>query len=101
MRRILAIVIVLIWLPSVAYAEKRIALLIGNQSYASEIGRLANPHNDVALLETTLKGLGFEVVIVRDAGQTALTRAVNSYARRVQSAGTNAVGFFYYSGHGA
>ena len=44
---------------SVAQSEKRIALLIGNEAYTSEIGRLANPHNDVALLEQALKGLGF------------------------------------------
>jgi len=86
---------------SAALAEKRLALLIGNEAYSSAIGRLANPHNDVALLEQTLKGLGFEVVTVRDAGLGALNRAVNAYARRVQAAGPGAVGFFYYSGHGA
>src|SRR5215470_1923434 len=84
-----------------AQAEKRIALLIGNEGYASEIGRLANPHNDVTLLEHALKGLGFEVATTRDAGLGALTRAINAYARRLQAAGPNAVGFFYYSGHGA
>jgi formylglycine-generating enzyme required for sulfatase activity len=82
-------------------AEKRIALLIGNEAYSSEIGRLGNPHNDVALLEQTLKRLDFEVVTVRDAGLGALDRAVNAYARRVQAAESGAVGFFYYSGHGA
>ena len=71
-------------------AEKRIALLIGNESYASEIGRLSNPHNDVALLEQALKGLGFEVVVTRDAGLGALTTAINAYARRVQAAGSGA-----------
>ena len=91
----------LLFLHSAALAEKRMALLIGNEGYASEIGRLSNPHNDVALLERTLKGLGFEVITVRDVGLGALTRAVNAYARRVQAAGPNAVGFFYYSGHGA
>jgi uncharacterized caspase-like protein len=50
-------------------------MLIGNETYAGEIGRLANPHNDVALLEQTLKGLGFEVVVTRDAGLGALTIA--------------------------
>ena len=84
-----------------ARAESRIALLIGNEAYTSEIGWLANPHNDVALLEQALKGLGFEVVTVHDAGLGALTRSVNSYARRLQAAGVNAIGFFYYSGHGA
>src|SRR5262249_17022426 len=87
--------------PASAQAEKRIALLIGNEGYTSQIGRLANPHNDVSLLEQTLKGLGFEVTTVRDAGLAALHQSVNAYARRVQAAGPNAVGFFYYSGHGA
>ena len=31
----------------------KIALLIGNEAYASEIGRLTNPHNGVALLEAS------------------------------------------------
>ena len=84
-----------------AQAERRIALLISNEAYATEIGRLTNPHNDVALLEQSLKGLGFEVVTTRDAGLGALTRAINAHARRVQAAGSGAVGFFYYSGHGA
>jgi uncharacterized caspase-like protein len=86
---------------SAALAEKRLALLIGNEAYTSAIGRLANPHNDVALLEQTLKVVGFEVVSLRDAGLGALNRAVNAYARRVQVAGSGAIGFFYYSGHGA
>jgi uncharacterized caspase-like protein len=67
----------------------------------SAIGALANPHNDVALLETSLKGLGFDVATVRDAGLASLHQTVNGYARRLQAAGPNAVGFFYYSGHGA
>jgi Caspase domain len=57
--------------------DKRIALLIGNEAYASQIGHLANPHNDVALLEQALKSLGFEVVTVRDAGLATLYQVVN------------------------
>ena len=98
------ILLLIFWLvlpASPAHAEKRIALLIGNQSYTSEIGKLANPHNDIALLEKALKGLQFEVTSVRDAGLAALHQAVNAYARRVKAAGPNAVGFFYYAGHGA
>ena len=90
----------LLLLHASALAEKRIALLIGNEAYASQIGQLANPHNDVALLEQTLKGLDFEVAILH-AGLGALTRAINAYSRRLQAAGPNAIGFFYYSGHGA
>jgi formylglycine-generating enzyme required for sulfatase activity len=101
MVRIAVGLLILMLMPAAAHAEKRMALLIGNQSYTNEIGRLANPHNDVSLLERTLKGLGFEVVTVRDAGLAVLHQAVNAYARRVQAAGANTVAFFYYSGHGA
>jgi len=97
----LALVFLMLAGATSALAEKRIALFIGNEAYTTEIGRLANPHNDVALLEQTLKGLGFEVTTVRDAGLAALHQSVNAYARRVQAAGPNGVGFFYYSGHGA
>ena len=38
---------------------------------------------------------------MRDAGLAGLHQAVNAYARRVQAAGPNTVGFIYYSGHGA
>ena len=71
-----AVAIGLLLLPTAVFAqaEKRIALLIGNQGYGGEIGRLANPHNDVALLEKTLKALGFEVRTVRDAGLAGLHR---------------------------
>jgi hypothetical protein len=43
-------------------------------------------HNDVALLEGALKGFGFEVVTVHDAGLGSLYQPVNAYARRLQAA---------------
>src|SRR5262245_44142904 len=100
-RAIVAIILLLLPVAALAQMEKRVALLIGNQAYGNEIGHLTNPHNDIAMLETALKGLGFEVTTVRDAGLGSLHQAVNAYARQVQAAGPNAVGFFYYSGHGA
>jgi len=97
------VVIVLLLLPTGVWGQpgKRVALLIGNEAYSSELGRLTNPHNDIALLDKALKGLGFEVTTVRDADLGALHEAVNAHARRLQAAGANAIGFFYYSGHGA
>ena len=58
LRPLIALLIGLL-LPVQALAEKRVALLIGNQSYNGDIGALANPHNDTALLEKALKRLGF------------------------------------------
>jgi uncharacterized caspase-like protein len=100
----LLLLVLPVLMPWPAHAQPqagRVALLIGNKNYTKEIGRLANPHNDVALLERALKGLGFDVVVVRDADLARLHQAVNAYARRVRAAGAKAVGFFYYSGHGA
>ena len=74
MLRAAVVVLLIALLTSPLRAGARIALLIGNEAYGNEIGRLANPHNDVALLEQALKGLGFEVVTVRDAGFGALNR---------------------------
>ena len=84
-----------------SHAQKRLALLIGNQAYNAEVGPLGNPHNDIVLMEKTLKGLGFEVTAIKDAGLAALNEALNAYLRRVKAAGPDAIGFFYYSGHGA
>jgi len=75
--------------------------LIGNQSSTTEIGRLFNPHNDIALLEGVLKRPGFGVTTVHDAGLAGLNQAVNTHVRRVGQSGPDAVGFFYYSGQGA
>src|ERR1700680_1926452 len=98
---VLAFIAMVMTAAAASAQDNRIALLIGNEGYGGEIGRLANPHNDVALLEQALKGLGFEVVTVGDAGLGTLYQAINAYARRLQAAGPNTVGFFYYSGHGA
>lgn len=103
-RRAVAVLIFLLWLVGLAEAqpqEKRFALLIGNQAYGAEIGSLANPHNDVALLERTLTTLSFDVTVVRDASLGTLHQAVNAFARKVKAGGTNTLSFFYYSGHGA
>jgi len=54
MWRILGVALVLVIsilaaAPAAAQGETRVALLVGNATYESEIGRLANPHNDECL----------------------------------------------------
>jgi uncharacterized caspase-like protein len=99
-RAVLAL-IVLATVAGPASAAERFALLIGNEACSPAIRALANPQKDVVLLEPALKSLGFKVTTVHDAGIATLIQAINAYARRVHEAGPNAVGFFYYSGHGA
>lgn len=84
-----------------AQSPQRIALLIGNQGYASAVGPLSNPHRDIELLEKALSRVGFKVLsLVRDASREDILRAVYDYAEQLKRAGPDAVGFFYYSGHG-
>jgi Caspase domain len=44
-----------------AFAEKRVALVLGNSAYQN-VARLANPVNDGAMIAATLKNAGFDVV---------------------------------------
>jgi Caspase domain len=94
----------LITTPTLAWAasQNRFALLIGNQSYDASVGVLKNPHNDVALVAEALKNQGFEILPpLEDAKRTTILGSVRQLANKLKAAGSGAIGFFYYSGHGA
>ena len=86
-------------IPVVDESEpKRLALLIGNADYSS--APLANPVNDIILLSDALSSLGFEIYEHRNADQKTMKRAIKKFGEQLRLAGQNAVGFFYFSGHG-
>lgn len=76
----------------------RLALVIGNSAY-QHAPPLANPKSDAALMAETLKGAGFEVVMLIDADQPAMKRALLDFGRQLRTRKTEA-GLFYYAGHG-
>ena len=78
--------------------EKRVALVIGNSNYP--ISPLANPVNDARLISETLQAQGSEVIERLDVGQKEMKRAVNEFGKRLEEARGDAVGLFYYAGHG-
>ncbi len=80
--------------PAAGWAQ-RVALLIGNASYAKD--PLKNPLNDVRVMESALTALGFKVEKTINADQKQMKRAVRDFGTRAQGA---EVAFFYYSGHG-
>ncbi len=83
-------------------AETRIALVFANQSYTQAGARLTNTHRDGDLMKASLEKVGFKVWVVRDtASEGALLKAIGEHVQRLADAGADAVGFFYYSGHGA
>jgi uncharacterized caspase-like protein len=95
---IIASVVLLCTLPAVA--EKRVALLIGNQNYAVKVGLLKNPKKDVDLVARVLQEAGFEITTLYDADFVTLLRAIDKYAAKIGNAEAGSISFFYYSGHG-
>ena len=87
--------VVVLSVPAVVLADGRVALVVGNSTYA-HIGRLPNPANDAADVAAALRRLGFEVTTTLDAGLTELNQALRTFTRR--SAGAN-VALVLYAGH--
>jgi uncharacterized caspase-like protein len=85
-----------------AQAEKRIALLIGNQDYDASVGRLKNPRNYIGIVGQALAAQGFELIPpIKDARRSTILGGIRELVRRLNGAGSGAIGFVYYSGHGA
>ena len=93
--------VILIAASNAEQEPARIALLIGNQNYYEKVGKLKNPHNDVALVGNSLKKLGFKVTILEDTDYRDMDIALKKFADEIQSQGNGAISLFYYSGHGA
>ncbi len=79
-----------------AFAQGRVALVLGNSAYAHG-GRLANPPNDAAAVATSLRQVGFEVFTQGDLGKVQLEAALKSFTRAAAGADIAVV---YYAGHG-
>src|SRR5882757_4385672 len=94
-RLFLAAALLLVCQP--AFADKRVALVIGNSAYQN-VARLPNPVNDGATIAATLKDAGFDVVDSRHDLPAAETRRVlRDFADRARDADIAVV---YYAGHG-
>ncbi len=81
---------------ALAQTEPRLALLIGNAAYKS--APLANPVNDVRLMELSLKSVGFTVIKAENASMREMRRLVRDFGDRLKA--TGGVGLFYFAGHG-
>ena len=91
---VLALVVLVV--PAVVLADGRVALVVGNSTYA-HIGRLPNPDNDARDMSAALRRLGFEVTTEFDVDRVELTEALRAFTRR--SAGAD-VSLVFYAGHG-
>lgn len=81
-------------------SEARIALVIGNSTYAHTTS-LRNPKNDADLIEQSLKASGFTVHKHVDLSFKGMRRAIRAFAEDIDKKGSkNVVALVYYAGHG-
>jgi uncharacterized caspase-like protein len=79
-----------------AWAERRVALVVGNANYKFGNISLANPRNDAEDVAAVLKTLGFEVKTTVDASKRDMDLALADFARRATDADS---ALFFYAGH--
>jgi WD40 repeat protein len=80
-----------------AYADQRMALVMGNSAY-QHAPRLSNTVNDAAVLVDTFKRSGFAVVESHnDLSATEMRRTLRDFATKARDAD---IAVIYYAGHG-
>ena len=86
-------------MASNALAEQRYALVVGNGAYEN-IAPLRNAPNDARLITDALETVGFDVTTIIDADVEKMQEALNNFVTDLDRAGQDAVGLFYFAGHG-
>ena len=80
-----------------AFADRRVALVIGNSGYQNVV-RLPNPANDSAALAEILKSVGFDVVESKqDLKASEMRRALRDFSEIARDAD---VAIVFFAGHG-
>jgi hypothetical protein len=80
----------------VAWAEKRVALVIGNSNY-ERVAKLPNPNNDAADIAALLSKAGFKVSLKIDLDHTAFRKALQEFGREAEGAD---FAIIFFAGHG-
>ena len=97
--RMTRMALVFLWISLIvtsARAETRVALVIGNDAYAT-LPALSNAGKDARDVAAKLLGLGFEVILRLDAGKLSMGRALVEFEERLSGGDA---GLVYYAGHG-
>jgi uncharacterized caspase-like protein len=80
-----------------AWAERRVALVIGNSQYKSAGLVLFKSRNDADDVAAALRALDFEVIQKNDAGKRDIDLVMAQFARSAVNADS---ALFFYAGHG-
>ncbi|WP_398477088.1 caspase domain-containing protein [Tardiphaga sp.] len=84
---------------SAAFAESRVALVIGQSAYKA-VTPLPNPANDAKAMAAMLTDAGFEVQSASDLTQNELRAKLSAFAATVAAKGPDTTSLVFYAGHG-
>src|SRR5580700_11270697 len=88
------------FIPAVASAQERFALVIGNSNYQA-VRQLPNAVHDATAVSNFLKSAGFDVTTALDLDQAGMRRAVQDFAQRLAGKDDQkTVALVYFAGHG-
>ena len=79
-----------------AHADKRVALVIGNNDYRN-VPKLQKAVNDARTMGDALRQLGFEVMVAENQSRQQFSQTLLAFDNAV---GPGDTAFFFYAGHG-
>jgi len=79
-----------------AHAEKRVALVVGNNDYRN-VPKLQKAVNDARTMGDALKQLGFSVMVAENLNRQQFSQVLLTFDNAVEPGDT---AFFFYAGHG-
>jgi Caspase domain len=82
-----------------AFAEGRLALVIGQSAYRA-VTALPNPANDAKAVSQLLGEAGFEVLTASDLSQNEMREKIGDFAAKVAAKGPDTIALVFYAGHG-
>ena len=87
---------VAIGFATTARAEKRVALLVGNNAYQN-VPRLQTAVNDARAVGAALRGLGFTVILAENQSRRAMSEALLAFDKAIEPGD---IALFFFAGHG-
>ncbi len=97
--RAMAVVAFAVLAPALAAAQKRVALVIGNDRYPNlaDGQQLHNAVSDARAMKATLAELGFDVLDGENLDRAGMIGRLSTFASRLEP---DDIAFFFYAGHG-
>ena len=90
-------VLAMVWPLPAAWADKRVALVVGNATYQT-VPKLPNPSRDASSVAKMFQDAGFDTVEIQlDVGNLEFKRAIRRFETTADQAD---IAVIYYAGHG-